>query len=99
MTRRDTQRLLRWLILCTLILAFLLGLTMGLAAASKAASPGWSISSVAAPTTFATADNSVCNAEGEGVPQVPSCDEYEITATNTGKLETTGEQTLFDMLP
>src|ERR1700677_3303366 len=51
-----------------------------------AASPGWSISSVAAPSTFSVGDNALCKAE-LNQPN-PKCDNYQVTARNTGKLAT-----------
>src|SRR6202035_4605322 len=54
--------------------------------ASVAASPGWSISSFASPSTFAAADNALCVEELGS--QSPKCDQYEVTVRNTGKLAT-----------
>jgi hypothetical protein len=81
------------LIVVALVCASLAGSAWG----AVAPSAGWEVSSVAAPTTFAAADNAGC-VVGAG-NQYPVCDEYEVTATNTGKLQTTGEVRFSDVVP
>jgi hypothetical protein len=66
--------------------------------ASVAASPGFSISSLAAPSTFSEGDNAACTAPEPGL-EFPTCDAYEVTAANTGKLETKGEVFVSDTVP
>jgi hypothetical protein len=65
--------------------------------ASVPASPGWSISSSAEPSTFSEGDNAKC--APEPLNESPECDGYEVTARNTGKLETSGAVTLQDEVP
>jgi hypothetical protein len=74
-----------------LLVPFLLLLVPASSAfAETAASPGWSISSVAAPSTFSVGDNAFCpvGPGGEVQGQSPTCDAYEVTVRNTGKLAT-----------
>jgi hypothetical protein len=79
------------------LLPFLAALAFSTASAnaSVAASPGFSISSFASPSTFKVGDP----CEGLDSVDNTACDAYEVTARNTGKLATTGEVTLSDTVP
>jgi hypothetical protein len=68
-----------------LFVPLLLVLVPASASASVAASPGWSISSYAAPSTFSVTDP--CTGV-EPADEFPICDAYEVTARNVGKLAT-----------
>jgi hypothetical protein len=67
------------------------------ASASVPASPGFSISSVSAPSTFSAADNARCEV-GLGIEK-PVCDKYEVTARNTGKLATATDPVTQEPVP
>lgn len=59
------------------------------------ASPHWSISSLALPTSFSATDNAFCEAFG----QAQICDSYVLTATNVGGEQTSGSIVISDALP
>jgi hypothetical protein len=79
-----------------------LALVTVLAAASSASaatsSPGWAITSVAAPTNFSTNDSATCLAEVE--QEEAPCDGYRVRATDAGSAPTDGSAiVLSDALP
>jgi hypothetical protein len=57
--------------------------------------PGWSISSLARPTSFSLADDGFCQASGAA----KICDTYVLTITNTGSEPALGPVTISDSLP
>jgi hypothetical protein len=79
--------------LCTAAAAVSLGLA-GISSA-LAATPAWSISSLAQPTSFSEAHNAFCRASGP--PEI--CDSYLLTVTNTGDGSSSGPIVIADDLP
>jgi hypothetical protein len=92
-------RIRHWSLIFGTVLGCGLGLfAVGGASAVFAATPAarWSITSLAEPTNFSTADNPACIAH----PVQASCDDYEVDVTNIGGKETTGGTvTITDALP
>jgi hypothetical protein len=97
MSRFGCTQMMRNALALVLVASAVLGIGVSVGCAAVVSSPGWALSSVAAPSTFSTADNVAC-AAAVGL-QFPICDEYEVTATNTGKLATSGEVSISDMVP
>jgi hypothetical protein len=92
--RRTTERA------ALLILALLLVAALAAASAASAAtpSPGWTLTSIAAPTNFSTNDSTKCTAETER--EEPPCDAYRVRATDAGSKPTDGSAiVLSDPLP
>ena len=74
--------------------------TLALAPSASAATPapGWRIHSFSTPTSFSADDNERCLATVGNNP--PSCDAYQVTATNAGSESTDASAiTLTDTLP
>ncbi len=80
-------------------LLIVLLVAVSVAGASVPASPGWTISSSAAPSTFSSADNEQCSGPAGYNEQFEECDTYEVTVVNTGKLTSSGEASLVDRVP
>jgi hypothetical protein len=83
-----------------LLLAAALLCVFGVMAASAAAvtpSPGFTIASLAEPSTFSVADTAHCNPGGDN--EFPDCDTYEVTVVNTGTRSTESEVVLSDNVP
>ena len=75
--------------------------------AHAAASPGWTIASLAEPTNFSSADSAStpghpgCIEEGASEPPEHEgvCDRYLLTVRNAGSAASTGTVTISDLLP
>jgi hypothetical protein len=101
MPRRQVIGLVQGMVILAgslIVLAFVCGYLAGAAWGAVAPSSGWQISSVAAPSTFSTGDDAQCVVEAK-TQFILSCDEYEVTATNVGKLSTSGELAFSDVVP
>src|SRR4029077_4031158 len=94
--RRSRHRVLLFLAATALAVSAIQALPAG--AQATPAAPGWTIDSFAIPTNFSAADNATClSTVGE---DTPTCDAYQVTATNAGHEHTDGSAvTLSDTLP
>lgn len=76
----------------------LLSLTAAPPALAAAPAPNLALHTFATPTSFSEADGKLCK-ESPGNPYVSRCDEYQVTATNSGSLASSGAITFTDTLP
>jgi hypothetical protein len=91
-----SRRVRSGLIFLPCLLAFFVPATS--ASAATTASPGFTISSYAEPTHFSTANNAECVTEG-GDGFKTHCEDYRVTATNSGSVATSGPVALTDTVP
>ena len=86
----------KWLAsLCVAAIALSVGLGGAGHAFAATPTPGWSISSLAQPTSFSAADNTLCQAGGGA----RICDTYVLTITNTGSAPALAPIAISDVLP
>ena len=86
-----------------LALLWALALAVGVPAVAGAASPApaWTLHSFAIPSRFSTEDTASCLKEIAETAKLPTCDEYQVTATNAGSVATSegASVTLSETLP
>lgn len=87
--------------LLAMVVAMVVVLAVGVAAA--AASPAWSVNTLARPTSLSSAQNGnqACESGGvgSGINKFRSCDRYTVLLTNVGAADSLGTITVKDTLP